>query len=99
MSKAKRLTALLLCVCMALVLLISSAYIVREADHDCVGEGCHTCETIERMAAAIRGFGMALLVLLAAFFLLALRPVRRFSEGERLPVCGTLVSWKIRLNN
>ena len=99
MSKAKRFGALLLCVGMALVLLISSAYIVHEADHDCIGEGCHTCKTIEQLTGLIRSFGMALLVLLATVFLLALRPVCRFPERENLPAGGTLVSWKIRLNN
>ncbi len=99
MSKAKRFGALLLCVGMALILLFSSAYIVREADHDCAGEGCHTCETIERLTGFIRGFGMALLVLLAAVFLLTLSQACRFPARESLPACGTLVSWKIRLNN
>ena len=99
MSKARRFGALLLCIGMVLVLLISSAYIVHEADHDCVGEGCHTCETIERLTAVIRGFGMVLLVLLVAILLLALRPICRFPERESLPVGGTLISWKIRLNN
>ena len=99
MSKAKRFGALLLCIGMALVLLVSSAYIVHEADHDCIGEGCHTCETIERLTGFIRSFGMALLVLPAAVFLLALCPVCRFPERENLPANGTLVSWKIRLNN
>ena len=99
MSKAKRFGALLLCVGMVLLLLISSAYIVHEADHDCVGEGCHTCETIHHLTAMIRGFGMALLVLLVAILLLALRPICHFPERENLPAGSTLISWKIRLNN
>jgi len=99
MSKAKRLGTLLLCIGMVLVLLVSSAYIVREADHDCIGEGCHTCETIERLAGFIRGIGMALLVLLVTILLLALRPICRFPERESLPTGSTLISWKIRLNN
>ena len=99
MGKAKRFGALLLCVGMALMLLISSAYIVHEADHDCVGEGCHTCETICQLTAMIRGFGLALLVLLAGILLLALRPICHFPERESLPAGSTLISWKIRLNN
>ncbi len=99
MRKAKRFGAWLLCVSMALMLLISSAYIVHEADHDCVGEGCHICETIQHLTAMIRSFGMALLVLLVAILLLALRPICRFPERESLPAGSTLISWKIRLNN
>ena len=99
MSKAMRLGTLLLCIGMVLVLLISSAYIVHEADHDCIGEGCHTCETIERLAVFVRSFGMALLVLLVTILLLALRPICHFPARESLPVGSTLISWKIRLNN
>ena len=40
MNMRKRGYALLFCIGFVLVLLVSSAFLIREADHDCCGEHC-----------------------------------------------------------
>ncbi len=95
----RRHIAALLCVVLVLALAVSSAFIVHEAGHDCAGNGCPICRMIAVHMDLLRAMGLAVLILLALFFLLrekcARREPRRFSQ----PVSGTLVSWKIRLNN
>lgn len=99
MTQIRRRRAWLLCLMMALVLVVSSAYLFHEADHDCEGEACPVCEQIFQTRALLRSFAL-LWVLWLAFV------VTRFPESERfyqtrflLPVPGTLVSWKVRMDD
>ncbi len=95
----KRAGALLLAVGMALVLFVSSAFLLHEAGHDCCGEGCPVCQLIAVQASLLRA--VALVLLFSGVLLLSgcrgfLRPMHRASL---LPASGTLVSWKIRLDD
>ena len=99
MSDRKRLRAFMFCIGMALVLFVSSAYIVYEAEHDCLGEGCDICEHIAESIALLNGFT---LLFVMWFSRLAVR--FRFNADAIVPeraVClsPTLVGWKVRLDN
>ena len=95
----RRHIAALLCVVLVLALAVSSAFIVHEAGHDCAGNGCPICRMIAVHMDLLRAMGLAVLILLALFFLLRGKFARREPRRFSLPVSGTLVSWKIRLNN
>ena len=99
MQNKKRLFALLMCVGLVLTLFVSSTYIVSNAGHDCIGHGCDVCEHIAEARALLQSF--ALLGLLVALLFMADLLRRHFSvaDGIRLPAQGTLVGWKVRLNN
>ena len=99
MTGRKRIGALLLCIGLALVLSVSAAFIAHEADHDCTGEDCPVCLMLAVNIRLLRAIGLALLVLPALFSLTALRSAygRQNSIVSFRP--GTLVSWKIRLND
>lgn len=99
MSNQKRWIALLMCAGMLLIMFVSSAYIALEADHDCIGEDCPVCAFIAQVEQVRRGFGMLLLALLLLNFILTLCVARFNTVRVGLPTCGTLVSWKIRLND
>ena len=92
----KALTALL-GAAVLFVVLFSSLYIMLEADHDCCGEDCHICETLENCQATLHQIGSVPVtgsaVIVSAFFFIALslREVRRFSNE-------TPVSDKVQLN-
>ena len=43
MAKNKRMLAVLLAVTLVAVMLLSTAFLVEEAHHDCVGDGCQIC--------------------------------------------------------
>ncbi len=99
MPNRKRITALLLCIGLVFALAVSSTYIAREAGHDCSGEDCPICQMIAVNVNLLRTIGLAVLILLALFAMLR----GRFAHWEQpqlcLPASGTLVSWKIRLND
>ena len=99
MTNRKRIAALLLCIGLVFALAVSSAYIAHEAGHDCSGEDCPICRVIAANADVLRLSGLAVLMLLALFAL----PDGSFTCQEQQllcrPVSGTLVSWKIRLND
>ena len=99
MKTQKRLLALLLCAGMLFVLFASSAYIAHEADHQCTGKHCETCENIARMEALLQSFALLGVVLHFLFSLPAF--LRAFRAEEGLCACHapTPVSWKVRLNN
>ena len=99
MTDRKRLGALLLCIGMILVLSVSTAFIAHEADHDCCGEDCPICRTIAINISLLRTLGLAVLAAAGLFFLFSVRPVRRREERSARFFPGTLVSWKIRLND
>ena len=99
MTGRKRFGALLLCIGLILVLSVSTAFIAHEADHDCCGEDCPICRTIAINISLLRTLGLAVLAALFLFFLLSARPVHCWQERYARILSGTLVSWKIRLND
>lgn len=98
MTNRRRMSALLLCIGMILVLIVSSAYVAHEAGHNCSGDDCPICQMIAVSTNLLRIIGLAVL-LLALFMMHQERSARQEQQGSILPVSGTLVSWKIRLND
>ena len=99
MTNRRRIGALLLCISMVFALSVSSAFIVHEAGHDCSGHDCPVCQMIAVNVNLLRFLGLAVLLLLAVSVLLRGRFTHREQERFCLPASGTLVSWKIRLND
>ena len=100
MMNRKRIGVLLVCVGLVIALSVSVFYIAHEAHHDCCGEDCPVCETIAVNVRLLRTLGLALFALLLFSFLLPVRSARRHHQnGYARFVSGTLVSWKIRLDN
>ncbi len=97
--KRKRFIALALCLGLTLVLTASSVFLILEADHNCIGEGCDICARITATVQLLRGLsllGVLLLTLMTA--LLAVRKNRGvIRRAGRLVL--TPVSWQVRLNN
>ncbi len=99
MTNQKRIGALILCVGLALVLAVSTAFIVHEADHDCSGEDCPVCRMIVVNIHLLYTLGLAV----TAFLPLLILPPGRSSCCRRdrynCFFSGTPVSWKVRLND
>ena len=96
-STALRILTALSVTAVLFVVLFSSLYIMLEADHDCCGEDCHICETLENCQATLHQIGAvpvagsAVIASVFFFIALSLREVRRFSNE-------TPVSDKVQLN-
>ena len=99
MNKSARIGARLLCAVLTLSVLLSSAFILHEAGHDCIGEDCPVCRHIAISRDMLRLIGAAIL----PWALRAMAPdasVGRYETlGQFIPAPGTLVSRKIRLNS
>lgn len=99
MNMRKRGYALLFCIGFVLVLLVSSAFLIREADHDCCGEHCPVCEMIAMTTALMRSFCLiAAMMLLRSLFAVARSAFHAPETGFGLSA-GTPVSRKIRMND
>ncbi|MBR1586058.1 MAG: hypothetical protein IJ662_11000 [Clostridia bacterium] len=100
MTNRKRMGALLLCIGLVLVLLVSSVYIVREAQHHhCTGLDCDVCQCIEATGRLLRGFSALALLLVLLRAVRALIARFRRCEGRVCLAKATPVALKIRLNN
>ena len=79
------------------VVMFSGLYIMLEADHDCCGEDCHICETLETCQAAIHQIGSVPVTggtaVVSAFVLLAVCLWDTRKAGRETPV-----SDKVQLN-
>lgn len=98
MAKQKRIAAALIAAAMLLVLLGASLFLIEEAGHDCIGEGCPVCFQAGLCRSALKGLYWALCGLsLAAAVRCALWG--DFSGcGESRP-SFTLVTLKVKLSN
>ncbi len=99
MTGRKRIYALLLCAGLVLVLSVSAAFIIQEADHDCTGEDCPICRNIAINIRLLRTIGLAALLLPALFLQPAVHAEHDRQDHHHAFLPRTLVSWKIRLND
>lgn len=99
MARRKRIYAWLLCMVIALVLFVSSAYAVHEAGHVCCRANCPVCEIVRQMEALVRVFMLIAGLTLATVALGQMMPVFRIAAGTPIFAPCTLISWKVRLNN
>ncbi len=99
MFRQKRVGAVLVCAVLLLAVFFSSVLMAHEAEHDCTGEDCPVCQAIAMSGSFLRLVAAAIL---SFVFLLGLLNAKRPGFASRIfdiLVLGTLVSWKIRLND
>ena len=99
MTNRKRIAALLLCVGLIAALSVSVWFLALEADHDCGGEDCPVCRIMAVNIRLLRTLALAAAVAAAFGLLRAAGSTRRPRDRYALFVPGTLVSWKIRLDD
>ena len=99
MRMMKRVCVLMICGLFVITLLFSSICIVRAANHICCGQCCLVCSIIARVEEMLHGLVLLLPGLLALALLCAARAFGGVCEGYRPRAFGTLVRWKIRLND
>lgn len=97
-NRFREVIAIAMAVFLALFVFASMAFLVKEANHECCGEGCPVCAELIRCGQTVHEIGGG--ILLAVFAVLAaiyvLQPVLYFISD--IPAV-TPVSRKIRMNN
>ena len=96
--KAAKYLAVLLCVLMISVMLLSALYVISEANHDCCGDCCPICSQIDQCNAVLRSAGEGTAVLTMAILLVVIVS-ELFVLADRNVFLPTLITQKIRLNN
>lgn len=93
----RRLLALLVCVCIAAVFLLSEWFIFTHADHDCTGEHCSVCAQIHTLENLLKQLGLAPIIVMAAFF----NSFAAFALVNRgnIHAAITPITLKVRMNN
>ena len=76
MTDRKRIGTLMLCIGLALVLAVSTAFLVHEADHDCSGEDCPVFRMIAVSINLLHALGLAVIAFLSALIPAAVQRVR-----------------------
>ncbi|MBO4927199.1 MAG: hypothetical protein J5379_02980 [Clostridiales bacterium] len=93
-----RIAAVLLCGLLLFTLLFSTIFVSFEADHECEGEHCHICETIEKCEAFLHEMrntvSYAIAVAFGTAFVLALAGICAWVSVRPTPV-----SRKVQMNN
>ena len=99
MRQLRRLVAITLCALFALGLIVSSAFVLHGAGHDCAGEDCPVCAIITRHGTLLRLLGAAVVLIALASTPTGARNarVRALSHPHIAPI--TLIGRKIRLND
>lgn len=93
----KKSVSRLLCVVLAFMLLFSVAFIVTEAGHSCVGDGCAVCRQLAACGKVLAGGGTVqaahFAALLAVFCTLSAFGEVNFKNAD------TLISLKVKLSD
>lgn len=98
MTKKIRIMAAVMCFALMFVMFISSAYIIKEADHDCTGENCPVCHEIQVCRQILSTVGTA--VVAAAVFVSTLVVLTALPAVHlRETVAVTLISLKVKLSD
>ncbi|MCQ1530694.1 hypothetical protein [Lutispora saccharofermentans] len=96
----KRFFAALFCICFVIFSLLTAAFIITHADHDCVGHDCTVCAQIHTSANLLKQLGTAIACSAFAFAFAGL-----FAASNIFPpvilhiVFTTPVTLKVRMDN
>lgn len=96
-SRALRMISGIMAVMMLVIVLLSSFYVIAEADHRCTGEDCPVCAVIRQCENTIRRFG-ALTEQVVSFVLPVMIVFSVFISAIVFQAVSP-VSRKVRLNN
>ncbi len=97
-SRSLRITAGIMGLMMLFIVLFSSFFIAAEADHDCSGEDCMICASIQKCENTLRSLGDGNTLQLSFIALVLFVLLDAVIPDNKVPQ-DTPVSRKVRLNN
>jgi predicted transcriptional regulator len=97
-SKNKKTIARVVCLLLLAAVFLSMSYIIKEANHDCIGAGCPVCAHIQMAERAIGELGTALVLIVHTSLSMAFLSIVLFQFTVNT-VFSTPVSQNVRMNN
>ncbi len=97
-TKKQRIMAFLTLLTFVVITLFSVLFIVKEANHDCSGENCSICVSVQRAEQNIRQFGSSKINIFS-FGVIALFFVLPIFCPVLFVISNSLTSQKVRLND
>ena len=95
---AYRIIAGVMCSVLTALFLLSFLFIAEETGHDCSGEDCSVCESLEQCRTAVRRAG-EILAAAVPDILFAAAAILVFQVFKSVSLKRSLVSQKVRLND
>lgn len=97
-TKKKRYFAIILCIYFILMSIFSLTYMIKESDHDCLGEHCPICDSIHAAQENLERFSLAAgvseeMAVVTIVFSIAVLFV------HFVILRATPVTWKTRMDN
>jgi hypothetical protein len=96
-SDARRLTALLVCICIAATFLFSGWFIVSHVNHHCTGEHCSVCAQIHTLENLLKQLGMGGIAVGIVLFNLSVAFAVFYYNNIHTDI--TPITLKVRMNN
>jgi len=97
-NKHRKILALCICLLFIGSLLLSTAYIVKEANHNCIGDHCPICANVQMAEKAINELGSAFIAIIHLVFTLAILTFFLFHYISN-EVLSTPITQNVRMNN
>lgn len=98
MAKIKRACASAMAVIMLIAVILSSCFVIAEAEHRCTAENCQICRVIQDCLNSLKNSGNigGEIKLIAVAFIFLSAVLLTFTEKNNL---STLVSLKVKLSD
>lgn len=98
MTKKRRIAAMAMCLALLFAMFFSTAYIIRETNHNCTGENCPICHEIQICQQILNTVGTAVLGA-AVFSFMPVFLITLTSAHRREAAAVTLISLKVKLSD
>lgn len=96
--KQKRIIAIIICAVFIAALVLSLAYLAKEASHECIGHNCPICAQMQLVQKTVDHLGSALTYLFIAGFSLVFLFQSLLRIFTFIPL-NTPVAQNVRMNN
>lgn len=94
-----KLTVLIVLLCFIAISLLTEAFIVTHAAHDCAGDSCPTCAHIHSAVLLLGQFGKAAWIIAAIGICWLIVRIAPIPGGLHGIYASSLVDVKVRMNN
>ncbi|WP_051599147.1 hypothetical protein [Metaclostridioides mangenotii] len=90
--------AITMCIIFIVIYLLSSFYILEEANHNCVGDTCQICVHIQEVENTLKQLSTGLMPITGGLLFISVY-LKLLFYANSYKATSTLITLKVRLNN